>query len=51
VQSVANSSITVVYDGNSGSKTIDFEKDEIRKLFSSNIEACDISRFDLFQEE
>jgi len=40
-----------VYDKKSGTKTIDFEKDEVRKLFASSIKACDISRFDLFVYE
>ena len=48
---MANSTIKVVYDKGSGIKIIDFEKDQIRNLFSSSIKACDISRFDLFQEE
>ena len=40
-----------MYNKNSGIHTVDFEKDEIRQIFSSNIQACGITRFDLFQEE
>ena len=50
VQTLSNSSITYVYDRSPGSETIDFQKDGIREMFSSNIKACDISRFDLFEE-
>ena len=51
VQTVSSSLITYVFDKNSGTKIIDFSKDEIRKIFSSNIKACDVTRFDLFEED
>ena len=51
VQSVSETSRTLSVNKNSGIQTIDFEKDGIRQIFSSNIQACDITRFDLFQED
>jgi hypothetical protein len=42
--------MTYVYDRDFGINTIDFEKNRIRKMFNSDIKACDISRFDLFEK-